>query len=165
MKELIQELIESLRHELQQYGEMLARLDQQQDNVLRRDSVGVLDGVSAIESQGGALEAARKRREKARSSIAAHLGLPGDAPFATIVPALPQDYRPLVHALVEENNELLVRVRARSRQNHLLLSRTVELMQRLLGTLFSNKGTSTYSGDGAILGNGVRTRSLYEAVG
>lgn len=165
MKEVIQELIEALRHELQQYGEMLARLDQQQDTVLRRDSAGVLDGVAAIESQGGALEAARQRRERARAAVASRLEMAPDATFADLVPALPEDYRPLVRALFEENNELLVRVRARSRQNHLLLSRTVELMQRLLGTLFANKGTSTYGGDGAMIGNGVRSRSLYEAVG
>ncbi len=52
-----------------------------------------------------------------------------------LIPLLPADYRPLVQALVDENNELLVRVRQRARQNHLLLSRSVELMQGLLNTL------------------------------
>ena len=66
---------------------------------------------------------------------------------------------------MEENNELLTRVRARSRQNHLLLSRTVELMQRLMGGLFAAKGGSTYSGDGALLGARATSRRIYEAVG
>jgi hypothetical protein len=78
---------------------------------------------------------------------------------------MPEDYRPLIQALVEENNELLTRVRARSRQNHLLLSRTVDLMQRLMGGLFAAKGGSTYSGEGSLLGGRSNARRMYEAVG
>ena len=33
---------------------------------------------------------------------------------------------------MRENNELLVRVQQRARQNHLLLSRSVEMMQRFI---------------------------------
>jgi len=165
VKESIHELIEALRHELQQYGEMLARLDQQQDTVLRRDSAGVLDGAAAIEEQAVLIEAARIRREQARQGAAAAAGLSPEAPFGDILPLLPGDYRPLIRALVDENNELLVRVRNRSRQNHLLLSRTVDLMQRLLGNLFSVKVAPTYTGGGAILAAPGATRSLYEAVG
>jgi hypothetical protein len=59
----------------------------------------------------------------------------------------------------------LTRVRTRSRQNHLLLSRTVDLMQRLMGGLFATKAGGTYSGDGALLGAAGNPRRLYEAVG
>ena len=123
--------------ELQQYGELLARLDQQQETVFRRDAEGVLDGSAAIESQAALIEEARRERELCRADLARSLGAPADASFDHLLPLLPEDYRPLIRALVEENNELLTRVRARSRQNHLLLSRTVELMQRLMGGLFA----------------------------
>ena len=69
---------------------------------------------------------ARSRRSAASRTTAA---------FADLIPLLPADYRPLLQALVEENNELLVRVRQRARQNHLMLRRSVELMQELLNTL------------------------------
>jgi len=64
-------------------------------------------------------------------------GIPAeeDITFASLVPQLPPDYRPLVGALVEENNHLLVRVQQRARQNHLLLSRSLEMMQSFLNTL------------------------------
>ena len=165
MNPSIQDLIEALRMELQHYGELLARLDQQQETVFRRDAEGVLDGSSAIESQAALVEEARRERELRRASVARCLGAPADASFEHLLPLLPEDYRPLIQALVEENNELLTRVRARSRQNHLLLSRTVDLMQRLMGGLFATKGGGTYSGDGALLGSGGRARRLYEAVG
>jgi hypothetical protein len=162
---ILHELVEALRHELQQYGELLARLDQQQDSVLRRESAAVLDGASAIDSQAAVLGDARRRRDLARAAVARALGLPETAEFSEIVPHLPEPYPPLVRALVEENNELLVRVRTRSRQNHLLLTRTVDLMQRLLGQLFPTRPVATYSGSGAILGGGAPSRALYEAVG
>ena len=165
MKESIQRLIDALRHELEQYGEMLARLDHQQETVLRRDSAGVLDGASSIEQQAALLETARRRRDLVRAELARTLGLASEASFEEILPLLPGEYRPLIQALVEENNALLDRVRNRSRQNHLLLTRTVDLMQRLLGNLFSVKATPTYAGDGALLSTGGTPRSMYEAVG
>ena len=165
MNSSIKDLIEALRTELQQYGELLARLDQQQETVFRRDAEGVLDGSAAIESQAALIEEARRERELCRADLARSLGAPADASFDHLLPLLPEDYRPLIRALVEENTELLTRVRARSRQNHLLLSRTVELMQRLMGGLFAAKGGSTYSGDGALLGARATSRRIYEAVG
>jgi hypothetical protein len=161
----IQDLIEALRMELQQYGELLARLDQQQETVFRRDAEGVLDGSAAIESQAALIEEARRERELCRADMARSLGAPADASFEYLLPLLPEDYRPLIRALVEENNELLTRVRARSRQNHLLLSRTVDLMQRLMGGLVAATGGSTYSGDGALLGARATASRMYEAVG
>ncbi len=120
---------------------------------------------AAIESQAALIEEARRERELCRAHLARSLGAPADASFDHLLPLLPEDYRPLIRALVEENNELLTRVRARSRQNHLLLSRTVELMQRLMGSLFAAKGGGTYSGDGALLGSRAPARRMYEAVG
>jgi flagellar biosynthesis/type III secretory pathway chaperone len=56
----------------------------------------------------------------------------------------------LIQALVDENNELLVRVRQRARQNHLLLSRSAELMRGLLDTLLLSRETRVYNGNGTI---------------
>jgi flagellar biosynthesis/type III secretory pathway chaperone len=165
VKDLITQLIEALRQELQQYGEMLARLDQQQDSVLRRSGPDVLDTAGQIEAQGSVIATARAGREQARARLATALGLPDTAAFAEMLPRLPEEYRPLVRALVEENNELIERVQRRSRQNHLLLSRTVELMQKLLGSLFQTGASATYNGAGNLLGLGAPARSLYEAVG
>jgi len=71
----------------------------------------------------------------------------------------------LVNALVEENNSLLLRVQQRARQNHLLLNRSLELMQRLIATLLPVDRTTMYSGAGALFAPSLPKRALYEAVG
>jgi flagellar biosynthesis/type III secretory pathway chaperone len=164
MNEELQALINALRDELQQYGEMLALLDQQQDFVLRRAADDLLVTVSGVNSQGTAIQMARRQRETCRRRVATALGLPEGAGFAEILPKLPEDYRPLLQALVEENNELLVRVQQRARQNHLLLSRSLELMQRFLSSLFAPGSTQTYNGNGALLPGGPVSQPLYQAV-
>ena len=165
MNEVLQNLIEALREELKEYGEMLALLDQQQQVVMQRQTPDLLQGVAAINTQAETIAAARREREQHQRHIALLLKLPEDAPFAAVTPRLPAEYRPLVQALVQENNELLIRIRHRARQNHLLLNRVVELMQRFLGTLFPGNQPATYNDTGQALTPGLPQRSLYDAVG
>lgn len=165
MNELLQNLIEALREELKEYGEMLALLDQQQEKVMQRQAQDLLQCVAAINSQADTIAAARSEREQRQRHIALQFRLPESATFAALCPRLPAEYRPLVQALVQENNELLVRVQQRARQNHLLLSRVVELMQRFLGTLFPGMHPTTYNDAGHVLSAGPAQRSIYDAVG
>jgi len=119
MNNFLSNLIEALREELKQYGEMLAVLDQQQNSVIQRQASDLLQNVASINSQADVITAVRHEREQHQRHVARQLDLPEDASFAAIIPLLPADYRPLVQALVQENNELLVRVHQRTRQNHL----------------------------------------------
>ena len=128
MNEALEKLIHALREELQQYGEMLARLDQQQEHVMTRTSENLLETTAGIEVQSQAMQLTRKTRIELQAEVARTLGLASDAIFAEIIPKLPVNYRPLVTALVQENNESLGRIHQRSRQNHLLLCRSLELM-------------------------------------
>jgi hypothetical protein len=132
---LLQQLIEALRDELQQYGEMLALLDQQQEAVKLQGADDILLSISAINTQSELIQNARARRQTLQRELAETLQQPGPATFAQLLPLLPEPYRPLVHALVQENNELLLRVRERAQQNHLLLRRSLDLMQRFITTL------------------------------
>ncbi len=165
MINLLNPLIESLREELKQYGELLALLDQQQQLVMLRQTQDLLQTVAAVNAQSATLRLVRQQREQCQQSLARHLGLPERSSFGALIPALPPDYQPLVQALVQENNELLVRVRQRARQNHLLLSRALELMQRFLSSLFPAGGATTYTDAGALLTPRLAPRSLYDAVG
>lgn len=165
MNHLVQNLVEALREELKEYGEMLALLDQQQDLVMRRQAQDLVLSTSGVNAQAEAIAAARSEREQRQRQVARQLNLPEDAPFAALVPQLPPDYRPLVNALVQENNELLTRVQQRARQNHLLLSRVVELMQRFITSLFPGTPTPTYSDSGRVLGTGVPQSALFNAIG
>jgi|ERR1051326_8902366 flagellum-specific peptidoglycan hydrolase FlgJ len=131
----LQHLIEALRNELQQYGEMLALLDHQNDLVAAQDSDEVLDSINAIDSQGAAIQTARNNRQLAQRELAENLKQSSQANFAQIIPLIPAQYRPLVSALVQENNETLLRVRQRAQENHALLRHSLNKMQRFLTSL------------------------------
>ena len=165
MKVLLPNLIDSLREELKQYGEMLARLDHQQAVVMRRRTDDLLPSVETVNGQAAVIAAARGEREQRQRHLARHLHLPETAGLTEILPLLPPDYRPLVQALVKENNELLTRVQQRARQNHLLLSHAVELMQRLMTVIFPGAAPAVYNDAGQLPGAALPQHSLYEAVG
>ena len=165
MNDLLPNLIEALREELKQYGEMLARLDQQQNLVMLRQTTDLMQNVGAVNAQAATIAAARREREQHQRHLARRLNLPESAGFGAIVPLLPADYRPLVVALVQENNELLVRVQQRARQNHLLLSHAVELMQQLINSIIPGAAPTTYNDAGRVSSAGLPQQALYQAVG
>ncbi|MDR3459828.1 MAG: flagellar export chaperone FlgN [Verrucomicrobiae bacterium] len=165
MKELLSNLIESLREELKQYGEMLALLDQQQQFVMRRQTAALPDNVHSINAQAEVLAGARHEREQRQRNLARLLELPESAGFKILIPKLPPDYQPLVDALVAENNELLIRVQQRARQNHLMLSHCVDLMSQLIHSIFPAAKPVTYDGNGHAPAGMIPAQSLYQAVG
>jgi flagellar biosynthesis/type III secretory pathway chaperone len=161
----LQNLIAALREELHEYGEMLARLDEQQELVMKREADGILQSVATIQDQGAVIQRARQIREGRQNELAARFGLSAGAEFAHLIPRLPEDYRPLVEALVQENNALLARIQQRARQNHLLLRQSLDLMQRFLTTLFPSHEPRVYNGGGQMYPRGTPAVSVYEAVG
>ena len=165
MKELLSNLIEALREELKQYGEMLALLDQQQQLVMQRQVTELPDNVNCVNAQAGVIAAARQEREQRQRHIARLLEQPETSGFIILIPLLPSDYRPLLEALVRENNELLVRVQQRARQNHLMLSHCVDLMQQLINSIFPSVSPTTYDGSGHVPLAAVPPQPLYQAVG
>jgi len=165
MNDLLHNLIEALREELKQYGEMLAILDQQQSTVVQRQVNDLLQNVACVNAQAEAITAVRHEREQHQRNVARMLDLDEAASFALIIPQLPADYRPLVQALVQENNELLVRIHHRTRQNHLLLSHAVELMQQLITAIFPGGAPRTYNNAGRMPVHSLPQHSLYESVG
>jgi flagellar biosynthesis/type III secretory pathway chaperone len=165
MNSSLSKLVASLREELQQYGEMLARLDEQQAAVFQRQADQVLGAASALQSQSVVLLEARRDREDAQRAVAANLGLDEDSGFALMLPLMPEPFRPLLSALVHENNELLARIRQRARQNHVLLAKSVEMMQQMLDSLFPSGRSPVYGETGALFARPVSPQRLYEAVG
>ncbi|HZR19377.1 MAG TPA: flagellar protein FlgN [Verrucomicrobiae bacterium] len=165
MNEPLNNLIEALREELKQYGEMLALLDQEQELVMHRQTLGIAPCVSAINAQADTLQAVRQEREQRRRHLAGLLQIPLESSFKDLISRLPAPYQPLLQALVQENKELLFRVQQRARQNHLLLSRMVELMQKLIGSLVPGAGPTTYSPGGLMLAPSTSAQPLYDACG
>jgi hypothetical protein len=164
MNELLQNFVESLREELKQYGELLALLEAQQEQVVRRLADELSETVSAINSQAEVIQAARRERDQRRRELARSLLLPDETLINQLIPALPESYRPLVSALVGENNHLLARVQQRARRNHILLSRSLELMGQFINSLCA-VGAPTYNEAGTMAHAVSSGRALYEAVG
>ena len=165
MNEQLNNLIEALREELKQYGEMLALLDQEQESVMHRQTAAIPSCVAAINAQAETLNVVRHEREQRRRHLARTLQLSEDCSFRELTCQLPSDYRPLIQALVQENKELLVRVQQRARQNHLLLSRMVELMQKLISSILPSTGPATYTDGGMVMAAGLGREALYNALG
>ena len=166
MIDLLDKLIFALREELQQYGEMLARLDDQQELVMRRAAEAVEQSVPMVQAQSTVIAQAREQRFAAHKSLCRSMGLPESTSFKERIPHLPVDYRPLVEALVQENNEVLQRIHQRARQNHVLLSRTVESMQRVINSLGIHRPSTTYTDSGTVFATAVpHSPALLEAVG
>ncbi len=165
MNSLLTNLVESLREELKQYGELLAQLDHQQQLVTQRRAPELLQSVTGINAQADFVQATRREREQRQRHVALSLQLGETAVFTEILPRLPQHYGGLIQALVQENNELLVRVQQRARQNQLLLSHAVELMQRFINALLPTVAPTTYNDAGRLPGNNFAPTALYEAVG
>lgn len=148
MTKALQQVIDSLRHEVQQYGEMLALLEAQQDVVTQREPQSVLISIATVETQSVAIEKARQDRETAQRQLAWALGWSDtNHSFQQLLPLLPGEYRPLVAALVEEINELLGRVRERAEQNHTQLRRALELMERFISTISPQAQTTLLVGE------------------
>lgn len=165
MTESLEQLVSSLREELQQYGEMLARLDDQQELVMRRDAPAVLQSVPTVQEQVATLGKARESRTLAMKKACAVLDLPIDSNFEEILPRCPENHRILIGELVQENNSLLQRVQQRARQNHLLLARTVDSMQRVIHSLTNQRSTPVYNDRGSMFMPAPAGPAILEAVG
>ena len=132
MTATLAQLIDALRNELQQYGEMLALLEAQQEVIIQSEPASVLNSISAVEAQRAAIEAVQRARELHQRQLAWALSSPENGSFQELLPLLPEQYRPLVIALVQEINQLLTRVRHIAEQNRDQLQRSLELMERFL---------------------------------
>ena len=141
MKDELQNLIESLREELRQYGQMLVVLDDQQERIILRHNDELLGATAAVNTQGSAIETARHQREAVQRQLARRLQFDDDAPLTRLVPQVPPDYRPLLNALMQENHLLLQRIQHRARQNYLLLRRSMELLDQFISSFSPRRAT------------------------
>ena len=112
--ESLTDFVTAMRDELQQYGEMLARLDDLENTKIRGPFQEGL--TTAVHNQAIVIQATRRHRVEIEGQLANHLGLPADVSLAEIVDSVPWSYQPLVQALMDENNELPLRIQRRACQ-------------------------------------------------
>ncbi|MBL67934.1 MAG: hypothetical protein CMO74_05710 [Verrucomicrobiales bacterium] len=161
----INRLIESLREEMTQYGELLALMQEQQELIINRKPQELLANVNEVNKQVARIGEARNIREQARVALALQMGATQETTFKQMTAQLPAEYQPLLEALVQEINTLLQNVRKWVQQNHLLLKRSLDLMQDILQNVFPTQASpKTYGRQGAISPVNPPPSSLYEGI-
>ncbi len=131
----VERLIGAMREELHVYGAMLLTLDCQHSTTAQRPGSPFHEALRTLEFQTDEVRRTRNRSQSLREALCLRLKIGGQAITSEIMTRLPEDYRPLLNALMDENNELFRRVQEMTLENVLLLSHSVEAMQRLLGRL------------------------------
>lgn len=138
----LEQVIEALRDELQQYGAMLASLEAQREHLTRQDAQSILNSCATLDTERNAIEAAREKREALQRQLAWVLGRPENPTFRDLLPLIPDYYHPLISALTREINELIESVHERVQTNHSLLRRSLELTERFLATISSHANSA-----------------------
>jgi flagellar biosynthesis/type III secretory pathway chaperone len=158
-------IAECLRNEVQEYGDMLRLFEEQQECVFNREPGRLLQLIEVTRNATQRAEDARRLREQCVSTFAAGIGQTAEATLRSLLPFIDSEARPLIQALIDEVNRLIHRVRRITRQNHLLLSRTVQLHQGLLRQFCPGAFTSTYSALGRVSMAPATPLAAYRAAG
>jgi flagellar biosynthesis/type III secretory pathway chaperone len=143
-------LIEALRNEMQEYGGLLSLFNDQQAAILERKPDRVVAMQEAIMRQVNAINECRKLREQTARSIAEQVGQKPDCTVRALIESCADVVRPLLHALLDEVNQLILRTRRRAQQNQMLLARSIEVSQQILQRINPEAVTKTYSRGGRI---------------
>jgi flagellar biosynthesis/type III secretory pathway chaperone len=144
------ELADSLRAEVAEYGRLLQILEEQQMCLMRREAAGVLRITNEIDAQVKLVARSRRAREGTTRDFANGQGLVETSTIRSLLPAFPAEAQPLLEALVADLNRLVRRVRRISRHNRLFLIRTIETHQELLRRIRPGSFTKIYSPAGCI---------------
>jgi len=159
-------LVEILRNELQEYGGLFNLLGQQQDRIIERKPDAVLSINDEIEIQTRTVADLRGRREAFVDDLLVRVEQPAPGSLRKLIPHLPDFVQPLVEALMTDINHMVRRNRHKARQNHLLLSRAVQLTEETLRVLQPENFTRTYGRTGrATLPTRAAAVSRYNAQG
>ena len=166
MNEALNNLIAALREEMTQYGELLALMQEQQELIINRSANELLINLHDVNQQVEKIATHREHRETARRALVQSVGGTEDTTFKQMTALLPEEYQPLLNALVEEINQLLQRIQQWVRQNHLLLKRSLELMSKIMHTIFptSSAAAQTYGRSGTVSPIAPPPSTLYEGL-
>ena len=166
MNEELNNLISALREELTQYGEVLALMQEQQELIINRSANDLLLNLNAVNEQMERVAATRQQRELCRQQLVASLGGTDETTFREMTVMLPAEVQPLLDALVQEINQLLQNIQKWLRQNHMLLKRSLDLMQTIMKNMFpsSSAVAGTYGRSGQVSPVNPPPSSLYEGI-
>lgn len=164
MTATVEPLVETLREELKQYGELMALLESQQQMVLARNADGMHSIAIEIDHQAVVLESMKAARSQAQNTLMASMGIHTEISFEELFPKLPSEYQPLIQALVEENNRSIERIDRIAKQNHSLLTRSIELINGLIKSVTPESKPDTYNQRGIKMSGSVAAQPTCEHI-
>ncbi|SVB60679.1 uncharacterized protein METZ01_LOCUS213533 [marine metagenome] len=155
-----------MREELTQYGEVLALMQEQQQFIINRSANELLLNLNVVNEQMEKVSVARNHREACRRALVATLNATEETTFYQMTEMLPSEVQPLLKALVEEINQLLQHIQKWLRQNHMLLSRSLDLMKQIMKGMFpsSSATAGTYGREGQVSPVTPPPSTLYEGI-
>lgn len=152
-------LIELLRAELEEYGGLLALLEDQQAAIVARSPDRVLEINTEINDQMRMILVRRETREEFVVKLADKLKQPANSRVRDLLRFFRQPIQPLFEALIDEINNLVTRARRRAQQNQMLLARSIEVMQEVLHKLNPEMMHKVYGANGRSLFGARQTGS------
>ena len=166
MNEELNSLVNALREELTQYGEVLALMQEQQELIINRAANDLLINLNHVNEQMERVAVTRNQREICRRQLVTALGGAEDTTFRQMTEMLPPEVQPLLDALVQEINHMLQSIQRWLRQNHLLLKRSLDLMQTIMKNMFpsAEAAAGTYGRGGQVSPVNPPPSSLYEGI-
>jgi flagellar biosynthesis/type III secretory pathway chaperone len=144
-------LIELLRSELEEYGGLLALLEDQQAAIVARAPDRVLEINTAINDQMRMIQMRREAREDFAENLATKLDQVPTSTIRELIRFFRKPIQPLIEALIMEINNLVTRARRRAQQNQMLLARSIEVLQEVLHQLNPETMHKVYGADGRSL--------------
>lgn len=162
MQNLLEELAAALRDELEEYGEMLALLAEQQEAIFARKVEEVSEIDEQIEGVAATIGLRRQRREEKFCQAALAYDAPQDRPLKDILPSFPESQRPLFTALIDEINDLLEVTRRKARQNQILLGRILETAREVLQSFSPEPSSAGYDSRGRPAGAGGIAKGTFQ---
>ncbi|MEI6590283.1 MAG: flagellar export chaperone FlgN [Verrucomicrobiota bacterium] len=160
-----QSIVECLREEISEYGQLLNLFAAQQDLIFKRKPNEVLELSSKIHAQVEILETRRSEREAKVRDFAISHGLDADSTLRSMVQYFDAEARPLLVALIADVNLLIHRVRRSLRLNHRLLSCMVDSHQAVLKRVQPDSFNTTYSAMGRVTSSAVRSEPRFVLAG
>lgn len=148
MNTIFEQLADALRDEMQEYGELLALLGEQQEAIFGRnvEKVGEID--FKLELCATAIGRCRKEREDRFAEVAKLVGASSEKTLSAMLSDFPAPLRPMFSALIGEINDLLDITRRKATQNKVLLGKTLETTREVLRALRPDAVADTYNNRG-----------------
>lgn len=149
-REDCEEFINCLRSEVEAYGALLAQIERQQRGLFRPDPSTIVDMAETVEAAVRHTDEIRTRRERFQTELARQVGMEDFTTLRHLLPHFPEVFVPMLESFSREINRLIHTVRRRSRQNHSLLSRALQIHRDAMDAMRPGENVPTYGESGKI---------------